>query len=81
MHQWEKLGSHFELMKDQIESIRRNESPSAATFIAAKVKNLELKWKNILEGLLSVGEYELAEHICIEQGWLVYSRYIDLKVL
>ena len=44
---------------------------STETFLKAKVKNEELKWKDILEALLSIGEYELAVRVYREQGWLL----------
>ena len=73
MHQWVKLAIHFGLSKDQIETIRSSQNPTAETLIAAKKENIELKWKNVLESLLLVGEYELAEHVCTNQGWSCHS--------
>ena len=74
VHQWVKLGIHFGLTKDQIETIRSCQNPTAETFLAAKKGNIELKWKEIVQSLLAVGEYELAERVCIEQGWSYHGR-------
>ena len=51
--------------------IRNSEYPSTETFLAAKVNNVELKWKDILEALLSIGEYQLADRVCSDRGWLL----------
>ena len=51
--------------------IRNSVNPSTETFLAAKVNNTELKWRDILEALLSIGEYKLADHVCSERGWLL----------
>ena len=51
-----------------MEHIRNSEYPSTETFLAAKVKNMYLKWKDIFEALLSIGEYELAGRVYSEQG-------------
>ena len=69
VHQWVKLAVHFGLSKDQIETIRSSQNPTAETLIAAKKKNIDLKMKDILEGILAIGELELAERLCTEQGW------------
>ena len=51
--------------------IRNNEYPSTETFLAAKVNNKELKCKDILEAILSIGEYQLADRVCSDRGWLL----------
>ena len=51
--------------------IRNSEYPSTETFLAAKVNNMELKWKDILEAILSIGEYQLADRVCSNRGWLL----------
>ena len=50
--------------------IRKSEYPSTETFLAAKVNNMELKWKDVLEAILSIGEYQLADRVCRHRGWL-----------
>ena len=71
---WVRLAVHTKLSKDKIETIRRNRNPTGKIFIAAKKENLDFKWKDVLEGLLAIGEYELAERVCTEQGWLSNSK-------
>ena len=44
------------------------------TFVAAKKDNIDFNWKDVSEGLLAIGEYELAERVCTEQGWLCNSK-------
>lgn len=68
VHQWVDLGVHFGLEIDQIESIRSSQNPSAEIFITAKKKNIDLSWKDVLEGLFAIGEYEVAESVCIKRG-------------
>ncbi len=65
---WHQLGVHLGLDNDQLDSIRKNQHPTAATLQAAKVKNIDMQWKDILEALLSIGEYKLAESVCTQQG-------------
>ena len=43
-----------------MERIRNSRYSSTEMFLAAKVKNVDLKWKDIFEALLSIGECELA---------------------
>ena len=51
--------------------IGNSEYPSTEIFLAAKVNNVELKWKDILEAILSIAECQMAIHVCSEQGWLL----------
>ena len=51
-----------------MERIRNSRYSSTETFLAAKVKNVDLKWKDIFEALLSIREYELAGRVYSEQG-------------
>ena len=67
--QWFKLGLRLGLTEDQLESLEKMPQPTAATLIAAKVKNIDLNWKHIVENLLLVGEYKVAESVCSQQGW------------
>ena len=66
--QWFKLGLQLGLTKDQLESLKRSSQPTAATLVAAKVKSIDLCWKHIVESLLLVGEYKVAETVCCQQG-------------
>ena len=58
--------------------IRTRKYPSTETFLAAKVNNMELKWKDVLEAILSIGEYQLADRVCSDRGWLL-SRLSALE--
>ena len=75
VRQWVKLGTHFGLTKDQIENFRSHGNPTAETFITAKKKNIDMNFRDVLEGLLAIGEYELAERVCTEQGWSCMVMY------
>ena len=67
---WHELGLHFHLSERQMGHIKKHEYPSTETFLAAKVNDVKLKWKDILEALLNIGEYELSDRVCSERGWL-----------
>ena len=71
VNKWHELGVHFHLSESQMVHIRSSEYPSTETFLAAKVKRMKLNWKDILEALLSIGEYEVADRVCSERGWLL----------
>ena len=77
VRQWVKLGTHLglTLTKDQIENTSRSGNPTAETFIAAKKKNIDMNIRDVLEGLLAIREYELAERVCTEQGWACMGVY------
>ena len=70
-NQWFQLGIRLGLGKDQLEAIKKSQHPTAATLQAAKIKNIDMLWKDIVEALLSIGEYELAESVCTQQGQLL----------
>ena len=53
---WYELGLHFNILKTKMKDIRKSPHPITETFLAAKVKNVELNWKDVIEGLLTVGE-------------------------
>ena len=79
--QWRELGAHLGLSEDQLEDAEKSPQPTAAVLLAAKVKDINLRWNQIAESLLRVGEYDLAESICDKQGklalWCVNSgRYL-----
>ena len=69
--EWHKLGLYFHLSEDQMGHIRKSEYPSTETFLTAKVNNMEVKWKDVLEAILSIGEYQLADRVCSDRGWLL----------
>ena len=71
---WVRLAIHYGLKKDKIETIRNSVNTTAETFVAAKKDNIDFNWKDVSEGLLAIGEYELAERVCTEQGWLCNSK-------
>ena len=66
--QWLQLGVRFALGNDQLETIKKSQHPTAATLQAAKIKNIDMQWKDIVEALVSIGEYKLAESVCTQQG-------------
>ena len=68
---WHELCGYFHLTEDEMECIRNSRFPSTETFLAAKVKNMDLKWKDILKALLSIDEHELAHCVFNKQGWLI----------
>ncbi len=69
--QWLQLGVRLGLGNDQLETIKKSQRPiTAATLVlrAAKIKNIDMQWKDIVKALVSIGEYELAESVCTQQG-------------
>ncbi len=86
--QWRQLGVHLGLDNDQLDCscIKKSQRPTAVTLQAAKVKNIDMQWKDIVEALLSIGEYQLAESVCTQQGqqWQAlllgeFSSSVDIK--
>ena len=53
---WYELGLHFHVPKDQIEGIKSSQHPTTQIFLAAKIKNMELRWRDVIEGLQKIGE-------------------------
>ena len=79
--QWRELGAHLGLSEDQLKDAEKSPQPTAAVLLAAKVRDINLRWNQIAESLLRVGEYDLAESICNKHGklalWCVNSgRYL-----
>ena len=70
---WQELGAHFGLAKDQLEEAKKSLNPTAEVLLAAKVKDINLKWSNIVEALLRVEEYEVAKGIANEHGGLYHG--------
>ena len=68
---WYQLGIYFGLSEDQLEEAKTSTHPTTAILHAAKLNNQELKWSQVVEALVRIGEYELAESVCNEQGELV----------
>ena len=68
--QWRELGAHLGLSEDQLEDAEKSPQPTAAVLLAAKVRDINLKWNQIAESLLRVGGYDLAESICNKYGKL-----------
>ncbi len=67
--QWLQLGVHLGLGNDQLETIKKSQHPIAATLQAAKIKNIDMQWKDIVKALVTIGEYKLAESVvCTQQG-------------
>ncbi len=67
-NQWLQLGVRLGLGNDQLEIIKKSQHPTAATLQAAKVKNINMQWKDIVEALVSIEAYKLAESVCTQQG-------------
>ena len=65
---WFKLGLLLGLAEDKLKNLKKSSQPTAATLLAAKVTNIDLNWKHIVESLLLVGEYQVAESVCSQQG-------------
>ena len=65
---WPTLGRHLGLTEDEVRSIDKHHNPTAAVLKAAKLKNIDLSWKGVVDGLLKAGEYAVAERVCSEQG-------------
>ncbi|XP_064387782.1 ankyrin repeat and KH domain-containing protein mask-like isoform X2 [Halichondria panicea] len=72
--QWLQLGARLGLGNyRQLETIKKSQHPTATTLQAAKVNSLDMHWKDIVEALVSIGEYKfgeykLAESVCTQQG-------------
>ena len=66
--QWFNLGLKLGLTEHRLKKLKRSSQPTAATLLAAKVKNIDLNWRHIVESLLFVGEYQVAESVCSQQG-------------
>ena len=69
---WYQLGVQLRLTEDQLEEAKKSPHPTAAVLIAAKVRDIDLRWVHIVEALLLIGENELAEKIFKKQGKCVY---------
>ena len=63
---WLQLGDRLGLGPDHLGTISQHSS--AETLLAAKLKNIDMQWKDIVEALMSIGEYKLAESVCSQQG-------------
>ena len=68
---WFELGKHLGLTKDVLENMRNSQNPAAEILLAARVKNKDVQWKDIVEGLRKNGEHEVAASVCSIQGWLM----------
>ena len=70
-NQWYEVGIYLGLTKDQLEEAKKSPNPTASILMAAKGRDIDMQWSQIVEALLRVGEYELAKSICDEEGKLV----------
>ena len=66
-----ELGGYFRLTEDQMWHIRDSQHPTTEAFIAAKVNNRELRWKDIVQALLSIDECKQLGLVYSEQGWFI----------
>ena len=76
VQEWRTLGRHLGLTEDEVGSIDKHHNPTAAVLRAAKVKNIDLTWKGVVDGLLKAGEYTVAERVCSEQGECIEGWFI-----
>ena len=77
--QWLKLGHHLNLTDEELESLKKSPHPTAATLITAKTKNIDVTWKDVVESLLHIGEYKLAETVCSQQGLSLASSPLSVQ--
>ena len=68
--QWFELGLEMGLTEDELHSMEKDRNTTASVLVAVKVKDIELQWKDIFPTLVRIGEYQQAERVCREQGWL-----------
>ena len=66
--QWFEFGLQVGLTEEDLHSVEKDQNPTASTLLAAKIKNVELQWKDIIQSLVKIGEYQQAESVCTEQG-------------
>ncbi|XP_064387632.1 uncharacterized protein LOC135335893 isoform X2 [Halichondria panicea] len=74
--QWLQLGVRLGLGNDQLETIKKSQHPTAATLQAAKIKNIDMQWKDIVEALVSIGEGESALSVSAFYGWLDCVKHL-----
>ena len=77
--QWFKFGHHLSLTDEELKSLKKSPHPTAATLLAAKVKNIDLKWNDVVKSLLHIGEYKLAETVCSQQGLSLASSPVSVQ--
>ena len=65
----DELCDYFQLSEDQMCHVRDSQHPTTEIFIAAKVKNMGLRWKEILEALMRMDECSQVGLVYSEQGW------------
>ena len=70
--QWFELGLKLGLTEEQLEKLKNCSQPTLEIFVAAKVKNIDLNWKNVVESLVLVGEYKMAKTVCRQRGWFCF---------
>ena len=79
--QWFKVGLQLGLTEYQLGHLKKSSQPTAATLLEAKKKNIDLNWKCVVESLLLVGEYKVAESVCSQQGLLCFVQSCQLDCL
>ena len=65
---WLTLSHHLGLTEDEVEDIDKQQNPTAEVLRAAKVRSIDLTWKDIVKALLKIEEYAVAEKVCHVQG-------------
>ncbi|XP_064387526.1 uncharacterized protein LOC135335855 isoform X4 [Halichondria panicea] len=68
--QWLLLGVCLGLVNDELETIKKSQHPTAETLKEAKIKNIGIQWKDIVEALVSIGEGKSALSVSAFCGWL-----------
>ncbi len=76
--QWLQLGVRLGLDNDQLETIKKSQHPTAASLQAAKIKNIDMQWKDIVEALVNIREYTLAESVCTQQGQQINMSLVQV---
>ena len=81
LDQWFGLGLQLGLTENQLERFKKSLQPTAATLLAAKVKNIDLIWKHVVESVIVVGEYKVAASVCSQQGWCLVFTHLSVEWL
>ncbi len=56
------------LNMDYYYKFRSSSSYYQESLCTIKIDNIDMQWKDVVEGLLGIREYELANNVCLEQG-------------
>ena len=57
--QWPQLGVQLGLDNDTLQdTIKKSKHPTAETLKTAKINNIDIQWKDIVEAFVNIGEYK-----------------------